>query len=415
MKYIKTCVISNVLKMLGVEKRDIYFILKTFTTWRIVLLIVQYFAFRYIPHQENFLGGGMERYVSNPYFWSYLNFDGEHYLSIAVNGYKNLQYFFFPLFPMTVRFVARLFGGSIFVYALVGQFVSNLGLLMALLGMYKLMERKTKIARNTILLLLLFPTSFYLVSFYTESLFLALCVWSFYFAKERKWFFAFLLAGLCTATRVVGIALVAGIATEYFVKNNIVRLPFKDISFKAGKLFLYTLVGLSGILGYMYFLKVKVGDPLEFFHSVGIYGEQRSPGFVLLPQVFYRYVFKVLPHINYSYLSVVFTTWLEFIVAAMFGLALGLSTLANLGVKRLQKFFIKWSYLTFSVFTYLIPTLSGSFSSLPRYVLIIFPIFILFSKLSLKFNRKVNIIIYTFLTIALTLFFSLFVRGYWVS
>src|SRR3990167_3987420 len=47
----------------------------------------------------------------------------------------------------------------------------------------------------SIVLLLIFPTSFFLGAFYNDSLFLCLSVWAFYFAFKKKWFFAFLLCG----------------------------------------------------------------------------------------------------------------------------------------------------------------------------------------------------------------------------
>ena len=168
-----------------------------------------------------------------------------------------------------------------------------------------------------------------------------------------------------------------------------------------------------GLFFYMYYLKSTTGDPLEFLHSVGIYGEQRSTQIILLPQVFYRYIFKILPNINYDYFPVVFTTWLEFLTAVLFG---GLGLLGILGgLKRLRKIRIRLSYLIFLVLGYIIPTLSGSFSSMPRYVLILFPGFILMAVYLNELKSSYRYFFFCVLFILLGIATALFVRGYWIA
>ena len=177
-----------------------------------------------------------------------------------------------------------------------------------------------------------------------------------------------------------------------------------------------------GLSFYMFYLKRETGDPLEFFHSVSIFGEQRVPGFVLLPQVFYRYVFKVLPNIDYSYFPVVFTTWMETITAVSFG---GLGLLGILGgfvlrlhsgsMRRIRIPKIRLSYVTYLVIGYLIPTLSGSFSSMPRYVLVLFPAYIIMAMFLSRVPKIAANLIFFLLIISLFIVTSLFTRGYWVS
>lgn len=159
-----------------------------------------------------------------------------------------------------------------------------------------------------------------------------------------------------------------------------------------------------GLFVYMLYLEKTTGDPLEFFHSIGIFGEQRSSSFILLPQVFYRYVFKILPAINYNYFPVVFTTWLEFMTGILFTL------LSVLSFVRLRL-----SYAIYLAFGFLIPTLAGSFSSLPRYVLVLFPAYILMSMYLSKTSRSTKILTYIVLIVNLSIATALFTRGYWVS
>ena len=244
-----------------------------------------------------------------------------------------------------------------------------------------------------ILLLLLFPTSFYFGSVYTESLFLALVVWSFYFARWGSLLPTSLLGALASGTRIIGIILLPIFLIETFMKE-------KKLSLKHWPLILIP----AGLLIYMYFLFKVYGDPLAFIHSLPSFGEQRSATPIILPQVFYRYIFKILPNLNYDYFPVVFTTLLEF------GTGLIFFALSIIGF-----FKFRLSYAVFLFLGYIIPTLSGSFSSLPRYVIVLFPAFILISIWIQNKSAASKFLIYSLLFVGLVISTAMFVRGYWIS
>lgn len=329
------------------------FIIKSYLIWIVSLFVILALAVHFVPLQPNFLGGGLKNYQSNPYLYAWANFDGQHYLSIAKNGYGNGEQSFFPLYPLLIKYL----GNNIYV----GLLISNAAFILTLFGLYKLTKSKL-----VIILLLLFPTSFYFASVYTESLFLCFVVWGFYFFNKKKYFNGIVLGSLSSLTRVIGI------------------IPL-------------------GVLGYMAYSKYKWGDFLAFFHAAKGFGEQRSDHLIILPQVFYRYFFKILPNLNYNYFPVVFTTFLE--------LAVGIGFLVFIfyAIRRVQ--FTYWIFLTLG---YLIPTLSGSFSSLPRYVIVLFPAFIYLSKVLAK-KKKLLFAFGAVSFILLVVSFSLFGRGYWVS
>ena len=373
--------------MLYMRKSDFLFILSAFLIWRITLFVFLFLALKYLPLQQNFLGGGMQNYLSNPWFWSWVNFDGEHYLTIAQVGYQPLTYFYFPVFPLLARFLGNLLGGGFTNYALAGLAVSQLAFFAALIGFWKLirLDFNKKIARLGILLLLFFPTSFYFASYYTESVFLASVVWSFYLTRRDKWFWAGVLGGVSSATRIIGATLLPALLTEKNRKWPILLIP-------------------AGILIYMYYLNIETGDPLNFLNTVSIFGAQRSSNIIFLPQVFYRYFVKIIPNLDYNYFPVIFVTFLEILVAVLF-LALLL-----LGIRK-----VKWSYLVYAALAYLIPTFSGSFSSFPRYALVIFPAFIIAALYLNKLPRVVQTLIFALLFVGLGLATCLFLRGYWVS
>ncbi len=381
--------------------RDFKFVFLSFIGWRAILFIIALIAFyseavtHLFPPQLNFLGGGLKNYLSSPLSWAWANFDGEHYLSLAQNGYGFGEQAFFPLYPLLIKIIGGFFGGGLPALNLSGQLVSNLSFFLALVGLYKLvrLDYSEKIATLTIILLLIFPTSFYFAGVYTESLFLALVIWSFYFARKGKWFLASVLGGLASGTRVIGIILLPVLFVEWYKEK---KRKTKDL--------LSLLIIPLGLIIYMYYLKQTSGDWLAFLHTLPSFGEQRSGNPILLPQVFYRYFVKIIPSLSYSYFPVVFTTFLEILTGLLF------LFLSIIGFFRLRI-----SYALFLALGYLIPTLSGSFSSLPRYVLVLFPAFILISLWLSKTPKLIQISVFVILFILLGLSLSLFSRGYFIS
>lgn len=383
------------------HKGELKRLLGIFFSWRVGLFVFLFLGTFYLPLQKNFLGGGLQNYLSAPSFWSWVNFDGEHYLSIAQRGYGQGEQAFFPLYPFVVRLISNIAGFKTPGYlAFTGLVISNFSFVLALVGFYKLirLDHKKDIAWLAIYLLILFPTAFYFGSLYTESLFLALTMWSFYLARKEKWFYASVLGGFASATRVIGVLLLPALFIEWLIQNK--KKWFK-------KELLYLAIIPLGIFAYMYYLWKVTGDPLAFIHTLSGFGEQRSSTPIILPQVFYRYFFKILPNINWSYFSLVFTTLLEVVSAIIF-----------LGLSVLSFFKQRLSYAVYFALGYLVPTLSGSFSSFPRYVLVLFPAFILLAEYLKKTSRSVKYfiyIIYILLFGILGVATALFVRGYWLA
>lgn len=384
-------------------KRDDYvFVLTSFLVWRLLIFIPIFLAPFFIPLHNAFLGGGLQNYLNNPYFWSWANFDGEHYISIARIGYGNFEQAFFPLYPFLIHQISRVYGfKSLDLMVATGLFISNVSFLLSLVGLYKLIriDYKKNVARLTILLLLFFPTSFYFGAVYTESLFLCLVVWSFYFLRRENYFLASLLGMFAASARVVGIVL----------------LPIYIISMTYWKRPIKTMINLLfipvGILSYMYYSYLKWGDPLKFFNVASSFGEQRSDHLIILPQVFYRYFVKIIPNISWSYFPVIFTTLLEISVALLF---LGLIFYLFYHLMR-GTMIVKSSYWLYLVFAYIVPTLSGSFSSLPRYALVLFPAFIYFAYFAQKLPKVLLVCILIAMSLVAIIAHILFIRGYFVS
>jgi hypothetical protein len=191
------------------------------------------------------------------------HWDGEHYMRLARSGYlnepDNVSPAFFPLYPLLIRSFAGLFGGPVDpgVLTLWGTLLSLLSLPAALFFVYRIAESGwgVRAARGAVLTLAFFPTAFFLNAAYTESLFLALSAGSLWAAMVRRdLLLACLLAGLATATRNVGVFLLAPLAYEWLAH-------FRHYRWRG----VYLLLAPSGLLAYMSYLWWRFGEPLLFY------------------------------------------------------------------------------------------------------------------------------------------------------
>lgn len=366
-----------------------------FFAWRIAVLAFAFLGVLFLPlHGRDFLGGGIDKYLENPLFWGWANFDGEHYLSIAQNGYQSLKQAFFPFYPLLVSYLSG-FSKEPTSLAITALLISNFALLLSLYIFWKLvmLDYSKKIAFLSILVLLLFPTSFFFGAIYTESLFLCLTLGAFYAARKDKWIIAGLLGVLASSTRVIGIFLLPALLFEWWEKRKQGKAGLPELSF--------LLLMPLGLFSYMLFLKETTGDPFAFYNLQLLSGEQRSTKLILLHQVFWRYAKMLLGAVpNFIYLT---------ILMELFTGTLGIILLILGYLKKMRL-----SYLCFGVLAYLLPTLTGSFSSMPRYLVVIFPVFIVLAVFISR-NRLLKFGMLTALIVLLVIETMLFVRGYWVA
>ena len=192
-----------------------------------------------------------------PYPYALFNWDGGNYLSIVEYGYIDLYlYAFFPLYPLLIKLLTVLVGN--FYWS--ALFVSWSAFLAGLTYLYKLLrlDYSQKITLKIIFLMLIFPTSFFLVVSYSESLFLFLSVSCFYYLRKNKLLFSTILAMLASVTRPVGIVMVL-IVLGYLMQST-----------KRQKLLLIPLL-FSGFCCYLFFLNMISGDPFIFIKAQGLW------------------------------------------------------------------------------------------------------------------------------------------------
>ncbi len=385
------------------NRKAVVFVLSSFLIWRTVLFLIAAAACYLIstfgarfPYYDRVLTiTGLPNWI-----WGFGNFDGVHYLRIAQDGYS-AQYSqaFFPLYPVLTKLFSFLFprdigiNTALFVdpaYFFSGLLLSNMLFLAALLVFYKLLriDYSEKVVQLSILLLLIFPTSFYFGAIYTESLFLLLTVLSLYFLRKKYFLFAGFVIALASMTKVIGILLIL----VYLIEFN------KSKNWKLSNI-LGFLISPLGLLGYMFYLHRSFGNSLYFLTSQPVFGAGRdASGMVLPPQVIFRYI-KIftsvsadsLPYLN-AVLELVFTI-LPFVLLIYF-------------FKKMRK-----SYWVFTFAALLLPTLTGTLSSMPRYAL---AAFLLLPLIVQRWNRYYKLISFVFIILGVLLL-GLFIRGYWIA
>ncbi|MFC1626001.1 hypothetical protein ACFL1Q_03100 [Patescibacteria group bacterium] len=378
----------------AIKKLATYFIV-----WRLFLVFVALASILYIPRfSDNYLGGGLGYYLQNPLFWSWSNFDGEHYLYIVQNGYNFLQQAFFPAYPILIKALSAIFGTTLFSYNWEGLVISNILFFISLIVFWKVVKLNysDKIANLAILTLLTFPTSFYFGAVYSESLFLLTSLLTYYLYKKEKYFFSGVVGIVMTASRVYGVFVLFAIFVDFISKKLTIKKIVKDKVYWMG-------LSIIGIVSFMYFSWKNSGDALAFYNLQTTVGEQHQKGVVLLPQVFYRYI-KMLFLVKLPVYTIQ-TILLEITVGVMFIL---LPIYAY--IKKVKLFDIVYILLGF-----LVPSAQGSFSSVPRYVAVIFPAFVVLALFLDRLPKLPKALYFILSSVWLMINTALFIRGYWVA
>lgn len=312
--------------------------------------------------------------------------DAVHYLTIATLGYAGTDMAFFPLYPALVALLGRLIGNHL----VAGLLISNACFFFGLLFLYKLLEHEydRAVARRAIFYVSIFPTAIFFSAVYTESLFFMLTVASFYYMRERKWWLAAVLGFFAAMTRVEGILLLVPYLIEWYAahRNHGARaLP----SLGAAALI---PAGLAVYMGYLWVLR---GDPLYFSHVQIYWNRHPAPPWVSILGSIDRILHAHDPQtIANQSLELAFT-------AIMIGVLVG-------GWKRLRP-----SYIAYMALSILVPMSTSSLMSMPRFALVLFPMFAILARWGER--PWVNTLILAFSLPLLGLFTVLFADWYWVA
>lgn len=331
-----------------------------FCIWFLAIITIFYCGFSVLPHSGLF---------SDNFWTAFANWDGGHYLGIAKVGYsEKSQYAFFPLYPLAIRALNILVQN----YLLSAVLLSLASTFFGLQILYKITKDifDKKIAFKAVLLLLIFPTSFFLITAYSEGLFFLLTISGFYFLRQNKLFWATVFITLASATRLVGLAVVAGFLIDILIRQGLNRKNF------------LVLLSPLGFLLYCVFLYQQTGNPIYFITAENNW--QRS---------------LVLPGIGF---------W-QAIRSGSLDLIFGIVG-AGLAFRSFR--FLPLSLAVYSLVSVAIPLFTPTLISIPRFLLVIFPIFILIALIK---NRYITLTYLIFSGMLLSVMAIFFINGYWVS
>lgn len=330
---------------------------------------------------------GHEQIVWRTLAGGWMQWDSLHYQAIATTGYTftgltwpNIA--FFPLYPLLIRAITPLTAGSTTLAALV---ISNLALLAALLVLYDLVARDFDrvTAYRSVLLLLLFPTSFYLAAGYTESLALALGIAAVWAMRRQRWWLAGAAGFLLALTRVPGVLIAPVLACAYLQHQ---RWTWRAL---LRPQILAVVLPPLGLASFMLYQWLAFGTPFAFLSAQGNWNNGMALPWII-PQKILR-ALRVSP--EWEMATIQLAVWVGFIglaVAALWRLPLvyGLTTVLLL----------------------LPPFLANQRGSLIRHVLIGFPIFIVLALITER--RWLRWLLYCLMLPLLVIFTLLFVNGF---
>lgn len=303
--------------------------------------------------------------------------DAPHYQSIAEKGYQKTgleaSYIaFLPFYPATIRLLSYLLNiNSLYSSFLISTIASFL--LAVILYKLILLDYSKKIAFNTILLLFIFPSSFFLHIPYNEALFLLIVVLVFYLIRKHR-LLSLVIISLAAATRIQGLALIPAFYVELMkFKKEILKQPF----------FLLISIVLP-FLGFAIYLLINYqiyGDWLYF---------QKVQGY------FWQNNFSILGGIPRA--ASYITNLKEYrLIDGFESFALGYSQLFAFAFFLIMIIYgygkIRLSYFIYMLLVLVLSYPADFWRSMPRFVLVAFPVFLVMSFIVDK-NKFLRYLIY---------------------
>lgn len=198
--------------------------------------------------------------------------DSTGYTNIAKEGYafkengKHILLVFFPLYSLCMKFV-RHFVRDYYVSGLIVSYAFYLG---SLIYIYRLavLDFSESVAKKSIVLISIFPFSFFFGSIHTESITLFMMTATLYYIRIHSWSTVMVFGALSGLCRMVGSLVAVPALIEYvryerpffhLQKKNYKKF-WKDIFTK----FIYIpLIGIGGLI-YLYINYSVDGSPTAF-------------------------------------------------------------------------------------------------------------------------------------------------------
>jgi hypothetical protein len=331
--------------------------------------------------------------LASPYGWLEIwnRWDAPHYLDIARDGYvtggvQARWIVFYPLYPWLVRACAFVLRDGL----VAAFFVSTVASVAAGLLLWRLAGRDESeaTARASVFFLFVFPTSYFLHIGYTESLFLALALGSFLAARERRWRLAGGLGALASLTRVNGLMLVPALAVEAF-------LQYREEGGRWRWEWAWVLFAGAGFGCYLLINASVFGDPFAFLKAQDAYWYKS----LTWPWVGLIEAWRAGSDRAPSEAQMV--GWQE-----LFFVLLGLGCTVWAWAR------LRASYAVWMSANWLLWTSTKFVLSVPRYTLILFPLYILFARKAVE-RPAWGGLLAVWSLLLLALFAGRFAQGMW--
>ncbi len=322
-------------------------------------------------------------------------FDALWFLRIATGGYVDGDgsAVFFPLFPLLIRGLSPILGGHPLA---AGFLVSHAATFGSMVALYFLTagEFDERTARRSVLYLALFPTSFFLLAPYSESLFLLLALVSLWAARRRWWWLAGVAGAGASATRNLGILLVIPLAIEaihQWRERRATRALVTGL--------LWSGVAAVGALAYLAYWQASAGDALAPITQQENW--QRETSFP--PVTLFRGTVEAFRFVGFYPGGYHLVDWLVAIPSVV---------AVAWVVMRARPVFAAYAVVMVAApISYVF--LPRPFMSLPRFLLMVFPILWAWAVLGLR-RRGVHEAVVAASAGLLTLLTVLFVNWYYV-
>jgi hypothetical protein len=151
----------------------------------------------------------------------WMRWDTPWYLEIAAHGYSCYgTSVYMPLYPLLIRGMSYVTGGHYLAAALIISSIASFFVFYLLYQLARDLTGSLQIARATVITLALFPVSFFLMAAYTEAIFLVLALGAYLATRRGRWLLAGGLAALATLTRLQGILLLAPLGLELLLAQR---------------------------------------------------------------------------------------------------------------------------------------------------------------------------------------------------
>jgi hypothetical protein len=199
--------------------------------------------------------------------------DAVWYRSVAVDGYSydpsslENNVGFYPLYPLALRAISRVLPVNILWIGIGFSLACLLGALLLAGRIFFEWGGEAASIRGTAALLL-YPTSFYFASVYTESLFLLLTVAAFWASRRGRWAVAGAAGILASLTRLNGFLVAIPIAWYGWRSwRERSRTGERGRVSAWAPAALAAAATLAGAAVFPAFLGARFGDPLLYVHS----------------------------------------------------------------------------------------------------------------------------------------------------